>query len=150
MKRDTPNILLVNPWIHDFAAYDVWAKPIGLLTLASILITHGFTVAYIDCLDRFHPRAKQSNPYARHGRGAYLKTQIPKPKGLEDIPRNFCRYGIKNEWFREELLSIPKPELVLVTSLMTYWYPGVQETIRVIKEIFPQVPIILGGIYASL
>jgi radical SAM superfamily enzyme YgiQ (UPF0313 family) len=34
--------------------------------------------------------------------------------------------------------------------MMTYWYPGVQETISVIKEIFPHVPIILGGIYASL
>jgi hypothetical protein len=22
---DTPHILLVNPWIHDFAAYDFWA-----------------------------------------------------------------------------------------------------------------------------
>ena len=27
----TPHILLVNPWIHDFAAYDFWAAPLGLL-----------------------------------------------------------------------------------------------------------------------
>ncbi|RLC23795.1 MAG: B12-binding domain-containing radical SAM protein, partial [Deltaproteobacteria bacterium] len=57
MKYDTPNILLVNPWIHDFAAYDFWAKPLGLLSLASILRQHGFSITYIDCLDRFHPKA---------------------------------------------------------------------------------------------
>ena len=34
---DAPHILLVNPWIHDFAAYDFWAKPLGLLSLAAIL-----------------------------------------------------------------------------------------------------------------
>ena len=150
MKRDTPHILLVNPWIHDFAAYDVWAKPLGLLTLASILRYHGFNITYIDCLDRFHPKAPQTDPFARHGRGPYLKTKIPKPGGLEDIPRNFSRYGIEKKWFREDLLCIKKPDLVLMTSMMTYWYTGVQETIGVIKDIFPDVTIVLGGIYASL
>jgi radical SAM superfamily enzyme YgiQ (UPF0313 family) len=150
VKRDTPNILLVNPWIHDFAAYDVWAKPLGLLTLASILRYHGFNITYIDCLDRFHPKAPQTDPFARHGRGPYLKTKIPKPGGLEDIPRNFSRYGIEKKWFREDLLCIKKPDLVLMTSMMTYWYTGVQETIGVIKDIFPDVTIVLGGIYASL
>lgn len=150
MKRDTPHILLVNPWIHDFAAYDVWAKPLGLLTLASILRYHGFNITYLDCLDRFHPKAPQTDPYARHGRGPYLKTKIPKPAGLEDIPRNFSRYGIEKKWFREDLLCIKKPDLVLMTSMMTYWYTGVQETIGVIKDIFPDVTIVLGGIYASL
>lgn len=150
MKRDTPNILCVNPWIHDFAAYDFWAKPLGLLTLASILASHGFAVSYIDCLDRFHPRALPTNPDARHGRGPYLKTRIPKPAGLENIPRNFCRYGIAPEWLREDLRSISTPDLILVTSLMTYWYPGVKETITLIKETLPNVPVVLGGIYATL
>ncbi|MGB2929566.1 MAG: radical SAM protein [Desulfobacterales bacterium] len=150
MKRDTPHILLVNPWIHDFAAYDFWAKPLGLLTLASILRRHGFNITYLDCLDRFHAKAPQADPYARHGRGPYLKTKIPKPGGLEDIPRNFSGYGIKEKWFREDLLCIQKPDLVLMTSMMTYWYTGVTETIGVIKNIFPDVTIVLGGIYASL
>ena len=150
VKRDTPHILLINPWIHDFAAYDFWAKPLGLLTLASILRRHGFNTTYLDCLDRFHAKAPQTDPYARYGRGPYLKTKIPKPVGLEDIPRNFSRYGIKEQWLREDLLRIQTPDLVLMTSMMTYWYTGVQETIGVIKDIFPDVPLVLGGIYASL
>lgn len=150
MKSDTPHILLINPWIHDFAAYDFWAKPLGLLSLASILRRHGFNISYIDCLDRFHPRALSTDPYARFGMGPYLKTRIPKPSGLADIPRNFSRYGIRKEWFKEDLLSIEPPDLVLMTSMMTYWYPGVQETIAEVREVFPEVTIVLGGIYASL
>ena len=34
--------------------------------------------------------------------------------------------------------------------MMTYWYPGVQETIEIIRSVFPQTPIVLGGIYARL
>jgi radical SAM superfamily enzyme YgiQ (UPF0313 family) len=142
-------ILLINPWIHDFAAYDFWAKPIGLLYLCAILKKNGYDVSYIDCLDRFHPKAAQ-NKSKNDGRGAYLKTSIKKPNIFEDIPRNFCRYGIKKEWLSDDLVSIKKPDLILVTSFMTYWYSGVYETISLIKEIFPDVPVILGGIYASL
>ncbi len=150
MKKDTPHILLINPWIYDFAAYDFWAKPIGLLYLASILRYHGFKVSYIDCLDRFHPSAPATDPHARNGRGPFFKTRIKKPEGLKDIPRNYSRYGIAEKWFREDLQSLPKPDLVLVSSLMTYWYPGVQETIRFIREYFLNIPVILGGIYATL
>ncbi len=50
----SPRILLVNPWIHDFAAYDFWATPLGLLTLGAMLRDHGARVSYVDCLDRFH------------------------------------------------------------------------------------------------
>ena len=151
MPSNTPHILLVNPWIHDFAAYDFWAKPLGLLTLGAILRDHGARISYMDCLDRFHPFAAAGPlPSARCGRGPYLKTVIAKPKGLDDIPRNYCRYGIPVEWFRKDLESLDPPDLVLVTSLMTYWYPGVRETINVLKSVFPDVPVVLGGVYATL
>jgi radical SAM superfamily enzyme YgiQ (UPF0313 family) len=159
--RDIPHILLINPWIHDFAAYDFWAKPIGLLYLAAILRLHGFSISYIDCLDRFHPESERGRKKASYGeklgpmekkdgRGPYLKTLIPKPKGLENVPRNFSRYGIKPEWFVRDLSAIHRPDLILVTSLMTYWYSGVKETIETVKTIFPDVPVICGGIYATL
>jgi radical SAM superfamily enzyme YgiQ (UPF0313 family) len=146
-----PHILLVNPWIHDFAAYDFWAKPLGLLTLGGILRDHGARVSYVDCLDRFHPFAKTApSPAARCGRGPYLKSIIPKPPGLADIPRNYCRYGIPPDWLRHDLKALDPPDLVLVTSLMTYWYPGVRETIAVTRSVFPDAPVVLGGIYATL
>ncbi|HSO20433.1 MAG TPA: B12-binding domain-containing radical SAM protein, partial [Desulfosarcina sp.] len=86
MTTTTPHILLVNPWIDDFAAYDVWAQPLGLFMLAGLLRRQGFRISYVDCLDRFHPRAPRTDPLARNGRGPYLKTTQPNPRGLEDIP----------------------------------------------------------------
>ena len=129
-----PHILLVNPWIHDFAAYDFWAKPMGLLTIASQLRYHDLSVSYIDCLDRFHPRASQTDPFARYGRGPFLKTRIAKPSVLGDIPRNFSRYGLKPQWLRADLAALPRPDLIFVTSLMTYWYTGVQATIAALTR----------------
>ena len=145
-----PHILLVNPWIHDFAAYDVWAKPLGLLILAAVLRMHGARVSYIDCLDRFHPKSGNTDIFARGGKGPYHKELLPKPAGLEDVRRKFCRYGIKPQWFDEDLAAAEKPDLILVTSLMTYWHTGVKETIAHVKRAFPHVPVVLGGIYASL
>ncbi|UCD79526.1 MAG: radical SAM protein, partial [Desulfobacterales bacterium] len=76
--------------------------------------------------------------------------RIPKPPGLDDVPRNFSRYGIKPQWFKEDLIKVAPPDLVLITSLMTYWYPGVRETIENFRSVFPKTPIVLGGIYARL
>ncbi len=149
-RTGAPHVLLVNPWIHDFAAYDFWAKPLGLLSLAGILRAHGVRVSYIDCLDRFHPRMPPGALETRQGRGPYRKTPIARPPGLASIPRTYSRYGIAPEWFCEDLLRLTPPDLVLVTSLMTYWYPGVVETIREIRGAYPKVPVILGGIYATL
>ncbi|MBU1343332.1 MAG: radical SAM protein [Proteobacteria bacterium] len=150
MKTDSPHILCINPWIHDFAAFDFWAKPLGLLTLAAILREKGVTVSFIDCLDRFHPREPKARKRFWDGRGPFRKTQIDLPKGLENIDKKYSRYGIKPQWFEADLMQIKKPDIIFVTSLMTYWASGVKETIETIKKIYPGVPVVLGGIYASL
>jgi radical SAM superfamily enzyme YgiQ (UPF0313 family) len=150
VKAERPHILLVNPWIHDFAAYDVWAKPLGLLQIGASLRQHGCHVSYVDCLDRFHPQAPPAEPGARHGRGPYIKTPLPPPPGLKDVPRRYSRYGIPSEWFSRDLEALASPDLILVTSIMTYWYPGVAETVAVLKNVFPAAPVVLGGIYATL
>ncbi len=43
-----------------------------------------------------------------------------------------------------------RPDAVLATSLMTYWRTGLHETIELVRKVFPGVPIILGGISASI
>jgi len=30
-------VLLVNPWIYDFAAFNLWVEPLGMLTIAAVL-----------------------------------------------------------------------------------------------------------------
>ncbi|MEW6327604.1 MAG: cobalamin-dependent protein [Thermodesulfobacteriota bacterium] len=150
-----PRLLLINPWIYDFAAYDLWARPLGLLYLASILRRNGFVVDFVDCLATRHSetsgglKSKRSKSQ-KFGTGNFLRTPVPKPAGLKDVPKTYSRYGITPEEFRARLKAIERPDAVLVTSLMTYWYPGVFEAIRLTKKIFPGVPVILGGIYATL
>lgn len=85
-------LLLINPWIHDFAAYDFWLRPMGLLYLAGTLRKWGFEVHFADCLDRYDPRLlerqKRSSPKGRlDGRGKFHKEAIPKPPTLRDMPR---------------------------------------------------------------
>lgn len=52
--------------------------------------------------------------------------------------------------FKNYLKRMEKPDLILLTSGMTYWYPGVFETINILRENFDKIPVILGGIYATL
>ena len=74
----------------------------------------------------------------------------PAAPGPGGITRRYGRYGISEAAFRERLARVPTPAAILVTSLMTYWYPGVAAAIRLARERFPDVPVILGGIYATL
>ena len=47
-------ILLVNPYIYDFTAYDLWLRPLGLLYIAAILKKYTDSELYwLDVLDRY-------------------------------------------------------------------------------------------------
>ncbi len=52
--------------------------------------------------------------------------------------------------FQHELASLPRPDAVLVGTMMTYWYPAVADCIKSIKNVFPDVPVLAGGVYATL
>ncbi len=141
--KHSPHILLINPWITDFSAYNFWVKPLGLLYIASLLRKNGFHVTLIDCLD-FNIKRK------KYGDGKFFKTKIKKPLPFKSIPRNYSQYGIPEELLLKRLSFIEEPDLICVTSRMTYWYPGVFKVIEITKKLFRKVPIILGGIYATL
>jgi radical SAM superfamily enzyme YgiQ (UPF0313 family) len=143
-------ILLINPWIYDFAAYCEWAEPLGLLSIGAVLKENGYEVALVDCLDRRHPGLPPGLRHDPYGRGKFLKTGVEKPTALRQVPRRYGRYGLPVEVFEEELASQPRPEAILVTSGMTYWYPGPFEAIKRAKARFPDVPVVLGGVYATL
>ena len=143
VKHRPPHILLINPWITDFAAYNFWIKPLGLLQIASFLRKTGFRVTLIDCLD-FHTTTK------KYGDGKFFKTKIEKPEALKSIPRQFSRYGMSEEILLERLSSMEKPDVIGITSGMTYWYSGVFRVNEIVKELLEGVPVILGGIYATL
>jgi radical SAM superfamily enzyme YgiQ (UPF0313 family) len=150
-----PFILLVNPWITDFAAYDYWAKPLGLLLLGALLREGGCGVALIDCVDR-HGDSNARHPELipgverKYGTGKFPKMRISKPEVYAEIPRIYYRHGIHPDRLLQKLKALDNPDLIWMTSIMTYWYPGLQQTIDIIRSVFPETPIWLGGIYARL
>jgi len=145
-------VLLVNPWITDFTAYDLWIKPIGLLYIASILKKWDVAeICFIDCLDTNHPQIPEK--YRRkkeNGTSKFFSSEIEKPEILKDVPKKFKIFGKPIEIFEDELEKTGKIDAVFITSFMTYWYPGVQLAVEKIREKYGSVPIILGGIYPTL
>ncbi len=153
--RRKPRLLLINPWIYDFTAYDLWSKPVGLLYVAAFLRKIGYEIDWVDCLDKYHPELLKLQGRTRprvkkYGVGPFYRQRIPKPEILSFLPQHFARYGVTEEIFRSELQKSDAPDAVLVTSLMTYWYPGPRRVVEIVREIFPSVPVILGGVYATL
>ena len=143
------SLLLINPWIADFTAFDLWSKPLGLLYIAKFLQNYGYEIELLDLMDRQRWQ-DTSNDKFNDGRGKYRKTVIPKPPVLARYPRRFGLYGASREQFSDTLSNMARPNAILVTSLIAYWYPGVAATVEILRRYFPETPLILGGIYASL
>jgi radical SAM superfamily enzyme YgiQ (UPF0313 family) len=172
-----PRLLLVNPWITDVAAFDLWAWPLGLLYWASRLREWGFDTHLIDCLDRAHPALGARGPRARkfHTGKYYARPFEIQPSPAVRAGRLFRRYGLPPEAFENELRAFEErkgqegaseerkgqegaseergespPDAILMTSRMTYWYHGVRDAVARCRARWPGVPIVLGGIYATL
>jgi radical SAM superfamily enzyme YgiQ (UPF0313 family) len=146
-----PKIVLVNPPIYDFSAYDFWLKPYGLLRVAGYLRGQA-QLSLFDYLDRFHPLAP-SPPAQRPGtwaRGSFYAENVPKPVPFAAIPRTYKRYGLPRSLFQTMLAETGPFDVALIQTVMTYWYPGVQEVIADMRAYSPQTTIVLGGVYATL
>ena len=146
-------VLLVNPYIYDFTAYDLWLKPLGLLYVAAALKKYSHCeLWWLDTLDRFQENAfpQGHRKKARSGRGKFYREEVEKPEIYKDIPRTYARYGMPWQAFKDKLENLPDMDLILVTSLMTYWFQGVNVTIDALRERFPNAKIVLGGILPNL
>ncbi len=147
----TPKILLVNPPIYDFAAYDFWLKPYGLLSVAGYLRGKA-DFKLFDYMDRTHPFAAGERQLEsdQWGRGRFYCEQFPNPACLESIPRYFRRFGLPRSIFEDFAAKEEPFDFVFVQTTMTYWYKGVGEVIEDIRKACPQTKIILGGNYVTL
>jgi radical SAM superfamily enzyme YgiQ (UPF0313 family) len=134
--------VLINPWVYDFAAMNLWSRPLGLIKVAEYMSQFDVDIKLVDCMDIFKRR--------RYGTGKYPREIVEKPELLRSVPRYFKRYGISIDDFIERLRNLLPCDFIFITSLMSYWYPGVQKAIEIARTISPHTPIILGGIYATL
>lgn len=145
-----PRILLVNPPIYDFSAYDFWLKPYGMLRIAGFLRGKAdFRLFdFMDRLDaRVPPGRYRADPW---GRGEYYSEPAPKPALYGDLRRQFRRFGLSREQFHRFLSSDGPFDLALIQTGMTYWYLGVREVIDSLRIFLPETKIVLGGVYATI
>ena len=137
------NLVLINPWVYDFSLYNLWSAPLGLYKVSEFLSQYRVNINIIDCLDA-HIKEKPD------GRSHIFKEKVQKPDILRKIPRFYYKFGINDALFKQKVVEIGKIDAFLITSHMSYWYTGVQEIVNVLNEIKPDVPVIIGGIYATL
>jgi radical SAM superfamily enzyme YgiQ (UPF0313 family) len=141
--------LFVNPYIHDFTAYDLWLRPLGLYYLAATVRRYcDVEVYWLDALDRFQDGMEIGG--RTDGRGKYGREFINKPEIYKGVPRNYSRYGMPLELFRSKLAALPEIDVILVTSLMTYWLEGLQFTLATVRQRFPRAKVVVGGVLPSL
>lgn len=136
-------ILGVNPPVCDFAFMDLWSKPLGLLYILQQMREHNE-------VELFDAVARGASGEKSFGRQKIAKTEINKPEVYKNIPRKYNQYGLTNCEIKQHLRRMERPDIIFLTSMMTYWYVGVREMIALMREVFPGVPIALGGIYATL
>jgi len=135
--------LVINPYVCDFKLYDEWMHPIGLYLLISRLQSAGFNTRYINCL-------KPIDEAKKFGTARFPWIEIEKPPLYNTIKRRYKLYGISAETFKSQLEQRPAPDVICIGSMMTYWLNGVNETIRLVREVHPETPIAVGGIGAAL
>ena len=146
-----PKILLLNPPIYDFAAYDFWIKPYGMLSAAGYLRGKADFILF-DYLDRLHPfmAERKELQFDEWGRGRFYCEKIASPPCLAQIPRHFRRFGLPRNIFQNFLTKQRPCDFVLVQTMMTYWYQGIEEVIKDVRKFWPKAKIILGGNYVTI
>src|SRR5207244_2803409 len=144
-----PRVLLVNPPIYDFSAYDFWLKPYGLLRVAGFLRDRA-DLELFDYLDGRHPSLDEDLRCDAWGRGEFPRENVPTPRILAPISRRFRRYGLARTLFQQFLQEHGPFDFALVQTVMTYWYLGVQEVLEDLRRFCPRTQVVLGGVYATL
>ncbi len=150
-KSTKPRLLLFQPPIYEFALFDLFLKPYGLLRLGRWFAESGYDVFFLNGLDYNESETNRILGTPRRmpdGTGKFPRMRTPLPFGVES-ERYFGRYGVLPEILKSKLQAV-NPDMIFITSGMTYWYKGVAEAVKLSKEVYPDIPVITGGIYASL
>ncbi len=143
------NVLLVNPLISDFAAYDLWLHPFGLEFIEYIIRKHtGFNVYYIDFLrvnKDLYPAYYKKKIY---GQGKFHKTHLRKVEScFQDQYSFYSLYGMPENIITDALLKLENIDIILITSLMSYWYEGVMHSISILRKTLGNLPVVVGGMW---
>src|SRR5712692_2094900 len=141
-------VLLINPPVEETRySWLRWNQPLDLLKLASHLRSH--IECKVELLDFMKPDPRG------HVRGDWLPRdrRYYTVKGERYPMRRFGKpYGLLLAWLSAKRKENPclEPTQVWITSLCSYWYEGVAEMCRVVRQTLPDAQVVLLGQYARL
>jgi radical SAM superfamily enzyme YgiQ (UPF0313 family) len=132
-------IVLINPPRYEpMPLHTLQDLPYGLLKIGGYHLEQGHDVTLINCLSRTIDLREKIRDIKC---GNYEN---------EGIVRPVFRYGMGPEEIEEKLREIENPDEIWITSTMTYYWECVHEVIDIAKKVYPNCPVFLGGIYASI
>ena len=149
------DVLVVNPWIYDFTAFNLWARPVGILKFLRLLQIHNIEFKYLDMMDYSSfleeiPKELGNIKTKSNGTSSYVREEVEKPVEYSNIKRHYYRFGLGRKFLFQELEDFSNIKFIVINSMMTYWYRSTIEIIDLLKERFPNSKIICGGIYPTL
>ncbi|MDD5067846.1 MAG: B12-binding domain-containing radical SAM protein [bacterium] len=141
--------ILINPPIHDVITNLFVQHPYGLLKISAYLKSTGYDVSWIDCMEECYYPEYSDNPFFLNSTPPVRDTRLC---GYSRSGTGKKRYhlGLPYSHIPEQLKQIGRPDEIYVGSSLTYYYEGVHEAIHFCKKTYPDVPVLMGGIYPTI
>lgn len=143
-------ILLINPGYYEVGDYGYYHQPpMGILKIGSYFKKKGAQVELLDCAipSRLVDTGTNLKDYAKNAPFVKMvKCGNYENEGISKAQRYF---GMPHLAIRERIKAAKPTEIWLGTGL-TYYWEAVRDVAIMCKDIYPDVPLLLGGIYPTL
>lgn len=135
-------VTFIQPPIQDFYSTPVRRQPLGLLYLAGIAHAAAWDTALIN------GHSPKSKIMLLPPEMEYLKPYFQGEKPLFPF-RHYYHFGLSFQEIKRQIKENPS-DLFAVSSLFTPYYQEAERVMRLVKEIYPGVPVAAGGGHATL
>ena len=139
-----PDILLIQPPIEDFYETRVRAEPMGLMSLASVLLRSGISASILDTRCRGGRKTVQV-PSALRKAASY---SVPGDRAPFRLWGAYRRFGLEDDRILERINEL-NPLVIGLPLSMTPYAPTVFRLIHRIRDARPDIPIVVGGHHAT-
>ena len=142
-RPGTRRALLINPPVYDAQYWARWSQPAGLLRIATLLKERGYVLDFVDCMETdSRGLVKKSTRYDGQGKPLVVRR--------DDITKRIYHFGLSLQDLSQRLLGFEAPQEIFISSIMSYWWPSTRDVVSLVKRLFPQATVLVGGIYPTL
>jgi hypothetical protein len=133
----TPPTIAVDTRLFLYS-HDLYTRKLHTRRLLGWLESRGVSVHYIDSLGD-----PQSRPVG-------IGTRTAGPNSARPASISAYAFGLDEETLRRRLTDAGRPSQVWITTFYAYDRELLRATIAIVRSVYPGVPVVVGGAYASL